>query len=312
MKLFKIIFIPILVILLLVGSCTRDTSYVSLPEYKQKIVINGFISPDQTLNELLIFSTHKRFGDLSPIESLGNITLLFSDGTKEIRIDTTLVDSLFRGEKILLKNMTIIEGKNYDLKVISDKGLTAEASCTIPIKRDFKIEVDTISDKKIDQYNQRYSVLTAKISITDFPGESNYYRLLYIYQVFNRTVGNSKSIFLKNELASDGLVSPIYNPDEGDITYNDIGKDGEKINMRTIEFSPVYWDSPSYIKPDSSFLRIYLLNTDKPYYDFHQSLLNYSLGDTPFTEPSFLYSNVKGGVGIFASYTVDSLIFRLN
>jgi hypothetical protein len=92
---------------------------------------------------------------------------------------------------------------------------------------------------------------------------------------------------------------------------NDIGLNGKKFILRTIEFQPVYLDYASWLDPDSAFLRIYLLSTDKPYYDFHKSLENYSLGDTPFAEPSFVYSNVKGGLGIFASYTLDSLIFRL-
>jgi hypothetical protein len=70
-------------------------------------------------------------------------------------------------------------------------------------------------------------------------------------------------------------------------------------------------DQQGWSGPDSAFLRIYLLSTDKPYYDFHKSLENFSLGDSPFSEPSFLYNNVNGGLGIFASYTLDSLIFRV-
>jgi hypothetical protein len=64
-------------------------------------------------------------------------------------------------------------------------------------------------------------------------------------------------------------------------------------------------------KADSAFLKVYLLNTDKSYYDYHRSLGNYDSGDDPFTEPSPVFSNVNGGLGIFAAYTVDSLIFRL-
>jgi hypothetical protein len=78
--------------------------------------------------------------------------------------------------------------------------------------------------------------------------------------------------------------------------------------LRSIKFES-YPDDRN--KPDSAFLRIYLLSTDKPYYDFHRSAENISLGDGPFTEPTLLYSNVSGGLGIFASYTLDSLIYRI-
>jgi hypothetical protein len=87
--------------------------------------------------------------------------------------------------------------------------------------------------------------------------------------------------------------------------FSDKGKDGQKLFLKTIELST------SYESADSAFLKIYLFNTDKAYFDFHNSFLNYSGGRDPFTENSPVFSNIEGGLGVFAAYTIDSLIFRL-
>lgn len=45
-----------------------------------------------------------------------------------------------------------------------------------------------------------------------------------------------------------------------------------------------------------------LLETDDNYYKYHRSLEKYHDGDDPFTEFSPIYSNIKGGYGIFSGY----------
>jgi hypothetical protein len=62
---------------------------------------------------------------------------------------------------------------------------------------------------------------------------------------------------------------------------------------------------------DSAFIKIYLLNTEKSYYLYQKSLEDYKSGEDPFTEVTPVYSNIDGGLGIFTSFTIDSLIYRL-
>ena len=296
------------------ASCRKDASYVNFPEFKQKIVVEAYLSPDQDSNFIYISSTQNRFGELTgAAPSLGNLNLYFSDGMNEIKLDTVRKELYhFDSYKYYIKNIPVTEGKTYHLKVTSDKGLTAEANCTVPFKKDFKLEVDTSSIILMSEIGFKQSITYANFSITDIPGESNYYRLLYIYTQYSSLVEYPQNS-IKKQLQGEVPVTNVYEPGIGDKVFSDIGMDGKKILLRSIQLPPVdLIDYPHpYAKVDSTILRVYLLNTDKPYYDFHHSLLNYSLGDTPFTEASFTYSNIKGGVGIFAAYTVDSLIFRL-
>jgi hypothetical protein len=312
MKSQNIIFYILLIFTFNISSCRKIASNVDPPEFVQKLVVNAYLSPDKLNNSIFISSNERRFGELTgPFEPFGNVSLYIYENSKEIQFDTVRENYFGSGYNYWIKNFQFKEGYTYNLKVISDLGLEAEATCKIPLKRDFQITVDTTFRKTTEEHGLKISLLTAKISITDFPGEANYYRLLYLYDTYYPATPHKKNLSYK-----DAVESPIpgwaeYNAWQNDHVSNDIGLDGKKFILRTIEFQPVYLDQPNSSEPDSAFLRIYLLNTDKPYYDFHKSLENYSLGDTPFTEPSFLYSNITGGLGIFASYTLDSLIFRV-
>jgi hypothetical protein len=312
MKPQNIIFYMLLIFILNLSSCRKIASNVDPPEFVQKLVVNAYLSPDKLNNRIFISSNTRRFGELTgAFEPFGNASLYIYENSKEIQFDTVKKDRYGTGYDYDIKNFQFKEGCTYNLKVISDLGLEAEATCKIPLKRDFQITVDTSFRKTTDEYGFKISLLTAKISITDFPGEANYYRLLYLYDTYRPAFPHSKNLSYKDAVELDIPGVAEYNAWQNDRVSNDIGLDGKKFIIRTIEFQPVYLDDQGSSDPDSAFLRIYLLNTDKPYYDFHKSLENYSLGDSPFAEPSFLYNNVSGGLGIFASYTLDSLIFRV-
>jgi hypothetical protein len=312
MKSQNIIFYIILIFTFNLSSCRKIASNVDPPEFVQKLVVNAYLSPDKLNNKIFISSNQRRFGELTgPFEPFGNVSLYIYENSKEIQFDTVREDYFGSGYNYRIKNFKFKEGQTYNLKVISDLGLEAEATCKIPLRRDFQITVDTTFRKTTEEHGLKISILNAKISITDFPGEANYYRLLYLYETYYPTSPFKKHLSYKDAVESDVPGTAEYNAWQNDHVSNDIGLDGEKFILRSIEFQPIYLDQPGWLEPDSAFLRIFLLSTDKPYYDFHKSLENYSLGDTPFVEPSFLYNNIRGGLGIFASYTLDSLIFRL-
>jgi hypothetical protein len=312
MKFQNTVFYILLILIFNLSSCRKVASDVDPPEFVQKLVVNAYLSPDKLINKIFISSNQKRFGELNgSFEPFGNVSLYIYENSKEVEFDTVRENYLGRGYNYWIKNFKFKEGQTYNLKVISDLGLEAEATCTIPLKRNFQITVDTTFRKTTEEHGLKISLLTAKISITDFPGEANYYRLFYLYDTYYPATPHKKNLSYKDAVESDVPWTAEFNPWQNDRVSNDLGLDGKKFILRTIEFQPVYLDQQGWSGPDSAFLRIYLLSTDKPYYDFHKSLENYSLGDAPFTEPSFLYSNIKGGLGIFASYTLDSMIFRL-
>lgn len=289
-------------------SCTEDASeevYARLPEYVQKLALTAYVSPDQKQNEVYVTTNLPRFGERI-FKDLGNLSFNLYENLNEVTIDTVCKQRDGINYHYYITNFRFKEGCKYTLKVSSDAGFEASASCRIPIRHDFDIRVDTSSRKTIDEQGRHLLIPCASVSIRDFPGERNFYRMLLSYKAYGKQL---KATYSK---LSGPPVATKWQWDAGDIVYNDYDRDGERIILRLIEFDAI--DPESTLKnaePDSAYLRIYLLNTDKPYYDFHASLLDYTTGDDPFTEPSLLYSNVDGGLGIFASYVVDSLIYRI-
>jgi len=278
----KILFL-IISLFVLITSCEREVNNVSLPDFVQKLVINSFISPNDTVSFVSIASNERIFGELNKKETLGNLNVTISNDVKEISLEKVTDAYVFRPEDILVE-----EGKTYRIKVTSDKGLTAEATCTVPMSRNFHLEADTLWENQEIPGTESLNMIRANVYLTDYPGEANYFRFAAKILIYDSEYG-----YLP-EFSSDG-EKPAF--------FSDEGRDGERIFVNTLTVAP-------FSESDSAFIIFYILNTDKAYYTYHRSLDNYSSGENPFTEISPAYSNVEGGLGIFASYVVDSLVFR--
>lgn len=280
-----IIHITFLLIILLIVSCERDIKNISLPDFEQKLVIHSFISPYDSVSLVRIASNQRIYGDLSINEtpSVSNVTI--SNGEKEVILKEVLSGYIFTH-----KEMPVEEEKTYILTVNGENGIKAEASCKVPIRRDFHPEIDTLHEVfEIPEAGIVQKIIRADVYLTDYPGENNYFRFASRYLVYDST----------------NLAPPSQEPyGEESEFISDSGKDGERFFFNTVSVPDPY-------RHDSAFLVIYILNTDKDYYTYHQSLDNYSGGESPFMEVSPVYTNIEGGLGIFASYVVDSVVVRL-
>lgn len=275
----------IAIVLIILISCEKEVNNVRYPEFKQKLVVSGFISPDNSKNYIRISSNKRIYGDVWSLDTIGILSVTLSNDTKEISLDTSHLGFVCNSS-----DFPVEAGKTYTLKVKSDGGSNAEASCTVPFKRNFALEIDTFRIINYNPYNIEDLYFNSYFYFTDIQGEDNYYMFF------------CEQINYDSQLYGSPFVFNISGPENP--SFNDKGIDGmrSKIALQVIGV-------PETV--DSSFLKVYLLNTDKAYYDYQKSLENYNDGEDPFTEPSPVYTNIIGGLGIFASYTVDSLIFRL-
>jgi hypothetical protein len=277
--------LSLIFILLLIAAagCELEVKNLKVPDFQQKLVVSSFISPYDTISLVSIYSNEKVFGELNDSESLGNLTATVSNGQKEIILRNINGRYYFKPNE-----MTIEEGKTYVLRVSSDKGLTAEASCTVPIKKELHPEADTVKELSKYEWMPDVYFINTNYYITDPSGEANFYR------------------FYSNEIEYyPGNLSVWQVGSVNAELLNDTGKDGQRIFAYT---ASVTEPSPDC---DSAKMILYILQTDKQYYNYHHSLENYSGGEVPFSEISPVYSNIEGGLGIFASYVVDSLVTRL-
>ena len=275
-------------ITLCTGACETDVKNVNLPDFEQKLVITSFISPSDTASYFTVTSNKKLFGELNTEEPLGKISGFISDGVNEVALDTTET-----GFRISHNKMQIQYGKTYNLRISSDKGLSAMASCMVPEKRNFTAEADTFSVLSNYAWQVEERIINLKLTIHDIPGEDNFYRII------------AKSIsYYSNPDYQESYINKSILQFENEI-FDDKGMDGKEIIKKT-NYGINY-----FYQQDSVYFVIYLMNLEKSYFLYHQSLSNYKDGENPFSEATAVYSNISGGLGIFASYTVDSLVYRL-
>lgn len=288
MKPVSIKYILAFILICSASACEKEVRNVKLPPFEQKLVIASFISPSDSISYVTVSSNRRLYGELNDFESPGSLSGTISDGTTTLNLDPALTGLQFRNSKIKTE-----AGKTYKLKVMNDKGLSAEGECFVPQQRNFMIKADTFSLlHAVPGYNS-WREFNIDISFHDFPGEVNYFRLTGTFTGFKapeepgKTEISERKLYFSKELFTDK----------------------EAGGSSVIKSSTGLGQSFSYY--DSAFLKIYLRNTEKSYYLYHKSLENYNSGDDPFSEVTPVYSNISGGLGVFTSFTVDSLILRL-
>ena len=288
---FKIKYRLSLLVIIISLACEREADYLKLPEFEQKLVITSFISPSDTVSYFFVSSNKNIFGEQNTEEPLGSLAGYLSNGISKVTLDT-----IKNGFRISREKMPIDYGKTYRLKISNDHGLSLEASCTVPPKRNFTIKADTFSVLLQSPEPLIYTFRSTEffLTINDIAGEENFYR------ISGRVID-----YYTNQIT--GTTNIIINDSgfEGEF-FTDKGMDGKEIIQKTNLRSSV-----DHYSCDSAFLEIALFNTEKSYYLYHKSLDNYNDGKNPFTEATPVYSNITGGLGVFTSYTVDTLVIRI-
>lgn len=275
----------LLPVFLLAGSgCEKYINYVNSPEFKQKLVITSFISPSDTVSQILVSSNQPLYSFSDKPEEPGDITGTISDGTNEVQLDTISTGLYFSRNK-----MPVSPGKTYTLKISSSKGLYAEASATVPMQREMMIKVDTVSYAgDIYDYYIPYKQLMITIEFNDHPIEKNFYTVIGKFSGYKSDPENN---YYLPRYWFEYINDLKANPDN-------------RIRLDS-------WIAPVESNFDSAFLRVYVLNTEESFYLYHTSLSEYDYSDNPFSETKTVYSNIDGGLGIFASYVIDSLVLRV-
>lgn len=274
-------------------SCEKDAQYVELPSFKEKLVVQCFLNPDDTVTYIGVSVNKPVFGELKDYGTTGNLSGTISDGVNEAALSRWSAGLYFKHS-----DMPIAEGKSYTLKVESSKGYSTEASCTVPIRGSYILEADTtIINLDYSFYGDydpgpiTYATQYVRVNafMTDNSGFPAYYTSSLYYEI------NDSSYWV--------------NPTKGYINPTGAGfiSDPTVAQKRTlgVEYSTGY----NYGLV-SGFVTVYLLSIDKEYYIYQQSFQNYNEGEL-FSEVSPLYSNIKGGLGIFSSYLIADSI-RVN
>jgi len=282
-----------LVLLIAIGftACEKIVDNVDIPVQEAKLVVNCYISPEDTLIKASVYASVpiwsvSAYNDYTPISTA---TVKIATGNTE----KTLAYNTQEGEYVLnAASFPIQEDVVYRLSVSAPGFTPVDATCKVPLQINKSLTFLSFDSIEGDQYATEYKL---KTEFTDFSGLGNYYRIggysITLYDNGNGSVGDTSYMSLYSKNDQEFMA--------------DKDNDGQKIQSELNYWKYKYEDGMGSEKLLG--LKLFLLTTDEHYYKFHKSLSGYA-GDDPFSEPTIVYSNFNNGLGVFGAYrkyTID-------
>lgn len=281
--------LPVLACILLVWltGCESDVENMKPFGSASKLAVTSYISPQDTVVTVYLRMSQPAIGKrLSDEErKVKDAVVTLSDGNSTV----TLQYNPERDRYVKsIKDWPIAAGKSYFLSITTPGGLAASASCTVPTTNGVSVSaIDASYNLFNNPYDgeeiRRYNV---RLIWADAPQVKNYYRVAGVaaYRFQNELGERYESMYTNRSYTSlyDDLQAK-----NGTITSDEFIFHGTKINGRHVDYT-VY---------------MLLMVCDKNYYQYQHSIEKQQDSDgNPFAEPVVIYSNIKGGVGIFAAY----------
>jgi hypothetical protein len=274
--------ISLFFILLLTESCRIDQDFVE-PPYDSKMVVNGLLNNEDPIQLSVSFSV----GSLSP-----NQPGYLDDARVEVWEDGI---SLGLGtynffDKAYAWSQIPKAGSLYRVRVEHPRYPVVDETLLMPGSSGI-LSLQYIDSVGLDSSGDALAALIA--TINDPAGEKNFYRLYFAY--YNEVVqGFLPFAFSTND---DVLLSPATEKTgDGSYLFNDNLFNGKSRQIR-IEFSRgIATGTPRFLSIAES------LSSDLYSYELSVSRFEASK-DNPFAEPVFIYSNIRGGLGIWAGKT---------
>lgn len=268
-------------------SCTKVIE-IDLPPADSKVVVNSFLSDGNPIKVHLSKS----------IGILDNVIPECDNATVILLVNNVATDTLYPDNGFYYSHVLAERGKKYSLIVQIPDMDSVFCEDIIPEKTILQNFVCTDS-VLIDQ--DGFIINELKLDFEDFPGPSFYELQLSA----NYIIDNSfTSIWFKNNsdpvITSTGLLD--YNPKT--LIFTDKMFDGKHCSVK------IYFATQTYADYN---LTIVFRSVSESYYKYKERQYAYlfSLENDIFTgmsEPINLFSNVKGGYGIFAGYTSDEKV----
>lgn len=275
---------------LCLSSCTRNATNVDIPTIEPQLVVQCFISPQDSAIKAYVSMSSPVFGNTSSLDGVTDATVKISDGvlTVPLKLEFSNGNSYYIADTSALK---ILAGKTYTLWVSTLSGFAAKASCTVPYPADttsLKYNWDSTSETNTETGGIDRTI-QLNMEWKDAPGESNYYR-----------VGAFVLTYLADNPSSN-FQEVMYNNANNDL-ITDKNNDGSILARRDLTAVVSEYDggviSGFSFKPKG--IKMYLLTCDVNYFKFHESADRNS-NNNPFSEPTLIYTNIDGGLGCFGA-----------
>ncbi len=285
----RIIILTHLFFLMAAWGCVEVVTDIEFPDVPSKVVVHAFISPSDTAVQVMLTWSNPIYGGIST-DSIRYI----SDATVKIsEIGKPMFPLSFHPKKrvyfISADAFPVEAGKQYALQVDAPGMDPITATCFVP-QANTTLVLESI-EREITDWSEIVRVI---YSFTDIPGErENFY---------------ASSAYLDSQLIvieEDTLKTPKqqFFTASGENYISNKGREGRKFLTRAEGYQySMHWMGSDADDEVSKTVFLLLLTTDEHYYNYHKALENY-FPDNPFAEPILMYSNIEGGLGVFAGFS---------
>lgn len=271
----------------LFAGCETVTD-IDLPAADPLIVVSGFFTPDSAFSISLSSSTdYKNIDDIRAIET-ARIELL------ENGAPAGMMTHIGHG-------IYSVQNKKPEVGVLYSINASAQGFATVNAEDKIPASVP-VSLVSFDT-NKTTEKINIYLMVHDPGGIKNYYELVIAGK-------NSHGI---SSIMKFDVNDPSFNTEEGKAA----GFGAE--NIPFADFTDVIFDGKNYkfrISIDSYYkteeITVYLISLSHNLFEFRRTYQKQKdMGDSPFSEPVRIHSNVINGAGIFAGFSVYKLKFTL-
>jgi hypothetical protein len=264
-------------VLALFLSCTKDID-VKIPDFEQKLVVEGSIEPGQKPTVILTW-TAPYFGE----QNYSNIQQFFVSNAIVTVSDGTITDTLTAALPGIFpiyaaQNLTGIAGKTYSLKIeVNGKVYTSSTKIPAPVPLDslyFSLEI-----------GDSLGFIKSKFKEPDELGNN--------YRWFTQRVGKDQTFLPQFGSTTD---DKFINGKEFEFIFSR----GSAPNSQAEEDQNI---ERGYFKKGDSVLVKFCTIGPKEFRYFRSYYQNLSSNGNPFSAPATLESNIEGGgIGLWCGY----------
>ncbi|KJF42985.1 DUF4249 domain-containing protein [Draconibacterium sediminis] len=331
MKFTQIIPTLFSVLFLFLASCEKEIEFKG-DEIKPILVVNGLVVSGDTVTVKLLQSRSKLE------DSFANVVV--ANAKVDLYVDDEFAETLKPVKEMVYGSETPVmigkytssvigeAGKSYRLEIVADG--FSPVSCETTVPEAIEISAwDTTTALNTNGYG--YSGRTEfSIEFDDNGQQHNYYRLqsksiegqeLLRYMPDGMII-HSDTILIRQQYEWVEILNPQLNeaineadelitgtPTNQYAIFNDDSFNGKKMKLRfELGYSSYSYGYSNYDNNASFKIRdICLYSISEEYYEYlNTANLHFWLDDDFFSEPVQVFSNIKGGVGIWASASCSS------
>jgi hypothetical protein len=338
-------FFSFLALIFLLTSCKSLVTDIDIP-YEDRLVVQCFISPQDTLLEVSVTKTAPVIGEvLDGAERYPNIlnaNVVLTDGQKSVTIPykTLQLPSSYDadGEYIFTarsryylsaKNLPIVAGKTYTLKVSAPGFESVEGSCVIPTKVVAEKDIASTQTSVTGTAGRGgggalITYPSIEVRFKDIMGEESFYSVgQFFYQkgTYLDATGAKKlrvNWTTKYEYIADrGQENQTLITQAFDLrsfnNFSSFGGGGNNGGGPNGGGGPQGGGNTVAVTVTDRYNEIYVANTDKAYYLYNTAIDKIRKANgNPFAEPVLTYTNIKNGLGVMAGYNQSRIVVKVN